>query len=89
MNKTTPLYAFTGLILWFVITLIINVTSIQNQEILKVWGIENYKELQVIYKSDAYKQTQAEAILQLEAQLAQMVNQISTWDKDETFADRE
>jgi hypothetical protein len=89
MERSTPLYAITGLILWFVITLIINVTGIQNQEILKVWGIENYKELQIIYKSDAYKQTQTEAILQLEAQLVQMVNQISTWDKDEAFADRE
>ena len=89
MNQSTPLYVITGLILWFVITLIINVTGIQNQEILKVWGIENYKQLQIIYKSDAYKQTQTEAILQLETQLVQMVNQISTWDKDETFADKE
>lgn len=88
MNNVTPLYAIVWLILWFVIS-----TSIQTNavdiEIMKVWGEDNYKMLREIYQSDIYKQQQSEAILQLKAQLEQIRTTVSTWDKDETFADRE
>jgi hypothetical protein len=88
MNNVTPLYAIVWLILWFVIS-----TSIQTNavdiEIMKVWGEDNYKMLREIYQSDIYKQQQSEAILQLKAQLEQIKTTVSTWDKDETFADRE
>lgn len=57
-------------------------------EITKVGGIENYKQIQMLYKSDAYKATQTQAIAQFEAQLVQLANQVSTGDADETFADR-
>ena len=89
MNNVTPLYAITGLILWFIISCLTTINSIQKLEIIKVWWVDNYKQLQVLYKSDAYKKMQTDAILTLEAQLMQLSNPISsTGDKDETFADR-
>jgi hypothetical protein len=36
MNQSTPLYAITGLILGFTITLLVNVSDIQKLEVLKV-----------------------------------------------------
>lgn len=69
MNQSTPLYAITGLILWFVVSLVVNVASIQKLEILKVWGSENYQRLIDIYNSEYYKDIQTQAISQLETQL--------------------
>lgn len=88
MNNVTPLYAITGLILWFVFSLLMQTNAV-DIEIMKVWGEDNYKILREIYHSDIYKQQQSEAILQLKAQLEQIRTTVSTWDKDETFADRE
>ena len=78
MNQSTPLYAITGLILWFVVSLVVNISGIQKLEILKVWGIENMQQLEILYKSDVYRDMQTQAILQLEDQLVQMSKM--TWD---------
>lgn len=69
MNKSTPLYAITGLILGFIVTLMINVSSIQKLEVLKVWGSENYQRLIDVYNTEYYKDIQTQAITQLETQL--------------------
>jgi len=75
MTKETPLYAITGLILWFVISLLFQ-TSAVDIEIMKVWGKDNYARLVDIYKSDTYKLEQSNAIWQLEAQIEQLANPI-------------
>ena len=72
MNNTTPLYAITGLILWFVVSLVFNVTSINKLEVLKVWGQENYQKLINMYNSEYYKDIQTQMIKQLETQLKPM-----------------
>lgn len=69
MNQSTPLYAITGLILGFVVSLVVNVASIQKLEVLKVWGEENYQRLMDIYNTEYYKDIQTQAITQLETQL--------------------
>ena len=69
MNQSTPLYAITGLILGFTITLLVNVSDIQKLEVLKVWGSENYQRLIEIYNTEYYKDIQTQAIAQLETQL--------------------
>jgi hypothetical protein len=47
-------------------------------EVIKVGGMDNYNQLQVLYNSDVYKQTQSDAILKFEAQLTQLANPILT-----------
>ena len=69
MNQSTPLYLITGLILWFIVWLVVNVACIQKLEVLKVWGNENYQKLMDIYNSEYYKDIQTQAIAQLETQL--------------------
>lgn len=70
-------------------TALIFSTSTKDIEIMKVGGIENYNQLQTLYKSDAYIAQQTQAIAQFEAQLVQLTTPVaSTGDTDETFADR-
>lgn len=69
MNQSIPLHVITWLILGFVVSLVVNVASIQKLEVLKVWGEENYQRLMDIYNTEYYKDIQTQAITQLETQL--------------------
>ena len=73
MDRLSPLYLITWLILWFVISIYVK-TDVVDLELMKAWGSGNYNRLIKIYKSDAYKQQQSSLIDMLEAQ-------IYTWSK--------
>lgn len=48
--------------------------SAKDIEAMKVGGIENYNQLQILYKSDAYKKVMDQNLLNFENQLAQSVS---------------
>ncbi len=73
-NKTSALWAIAGIVVVFAVSFFAAKMAVQNMEVMRAGGSENYKMIMQLYKSDAWKQTQAMQIQQtmqaLEAQAA-------------------
>lgn len=78
-------YLSIVIIVLIVINIIVNVLSmktVENIEIMKVGGKENYEKLQVIMQSDAYKEQYAQ-------NLELMLQQIQGWGAEELLPEQE
>lgn len=73
MEKIFGIIIAALLVLCFVL---ISDNDTKKLEVLKVWGIDNYNKLVELYESDIYKEQQANAIMQFEAQMQQLANPI-------------
>jgi hypothetical protein len=63
-NKTSALWAIAGVVVVFAISFLAAKMAVQNMEVMRAGGSENYKMIKELYKSDAWKQTQAMQIQQ-------------------------
>lgn len=63
-NKTSALWAIAGVVVVFVVSFFAAKMAVQNMEVMRAGGRENYKMIRELYKSDAWKQTQAMQIQQ-------------------------